>query len=93
MSQAEASKKTLSAFVKAIVVSIVFGAIARVIVEAHLTIPIPGTGVVTDPREIFTTIGAGLSGPIGGMLIGVLAGIRGADRFRSLEHHVFEEMG
>ncbi|RPJ27517.1 MAG: hypothetical protein EHM33_07730 [Chloroflexi bacterium] len=44
-------------------------------VLAGLTIPIPGTPVVTDPREIFTTIGASLTGPIGGIVIGILAGI------------------
>lgn len=46
------------------------------IVAAGLTIPIPGSGVVTDPREIFTTIGAALTGPWGGIVIGILAGIR-----------------
>ena len=54
----------------------VFGAAALAIVVAGLTIPIPGTGVVTDPREIFTTTGAALTGPFGGVIIGILAGIR-----------------
>jgi hypothetical protein len=44
-------------------------------VLAGLTFPIPGTPVVTDPRETFTTIGASLTGPIGGIVIGILAGI------------------
>ena len=57
----------------------VFGAAALAIVVAGLTIPIPGTGVVTDPREIFTTTGAGLTGPFGGIVIGILAGIREPD--------------
>ena len=52
-----------------------FGLAALAILVAGLTIPIPGTGVVTDPREIFTTIGAGLTGPLGGIVIGILAGI------------------
>ena len=52
-----------------------FGGVALAIVLAGITIPIPGTPVVTDPREIFTTIGASLSGPIGGIVIGILAGI------------------
>ena len=30
---------------------------------------------VTDPRELFTTIGASLTGPIGGIVIGILAAI------------------
>ena len=58
-----------------IVVSIAFGAIAFVIVAAELFVPIPGTGVVTDPREIYTTLGAALTGPIGGSIIGIFAGI------------------
>ena len=52
-----------------------FGAVALAVVAAGLTLPIPGTGVVTDPREIFTTTGAALTGPMGGLVIGVLAGI------------------
>lgn len=58
-----------------IVVAVVFGVAALAIVLAGLTIPIPATNVVTDPRELFTTIGAALSGPVGGVIIGILAGI------------------
>ena len=61
---------------KILAVAAAFGTAALAIVVAGLTIPIPGTGVVTDPREIFTTTGAGLTGPYGGLVIGVLAGIR-----------------
>ncbi len=52
-----------------------FGGAALALVLAGVTIPIPGTPVVTDPREIFTTTGASLTGPIGGIVIGILAGI------------------
>jgi hypothetical protein len=52
-----------------------FGGAALAVVLAGITIPIPGTPVVTDPREIFTTTGASLTGPIGGIVIGILAGI------------------
>ncbi len=52
-----------------------FGGVALALVLAGVTIPIPGTPVVTDPREIFTTIGASLTGPIGGIVVGILAGI------------------
>lgn len=55
--------------------AILFGAVSVVIVIAELIIPIPGTGVVTDPRELFTTIGAALTGPIGGIIVGTLAGV------------------
>ncbi len=45
-----------------------FGGVALALVLAGITIPIPGTPVVTDPREIFTTTGASLTGPIGGIV-------------------------
>ena len=60
---------------KVIAVSFAFGGVALIIVLAELFVPIPGTGVVTDPREIFTTLGAALTGPVGGLIVGVLAGI------------------
>jgi LytS/YehU family sensor histidine kinase len=56
-------------------VAAAFGGAALALVLAGVTIPIPGTPVVTDPREFFTTIGASLTGPIGGIVIGLLAGI------------------
>jgi LytS/YehU family sensor histidine kinase len=56
-------------------VAAAFGGVALALVLAGVTIPIPGTPVVTDPREIFTTTGASLTGPIGGIVIGILAGI------------------
>ncbi len=43
--------------VRTILTSLVFGAVALAVVGAGLLRPIPGTGVVTDPREVFTTIG------------------------------------
>src|SRR4030066_2259022 len=56
-------------------VAAAFGGAALALVLAGITIPIPGTPVVTDPREIFTTHGASLTGPVGGIVIGILAGI------------------
>lgn len=58
-----------------LIVAIASGGFALLIVLAHLTIPIPGTDIVTDPREIFVIIGSAISGPIGAVIIGVLAGI------------------
>ncbi len=60
---------------KVIAVSFAFGGVALIIVLAELFVPIPGTGVVTDPREVFTTLGAALTGPVGGLIVGILAGI------------------
>ena len=59
-----------------LLVSAAFGLAALAVVAASLTLPIPGTGVVTDPREVLTTTGAALTGPVGGLVIGILAGIR-----------------
>ena len=66
-------KSLLSA--RQIGVAAAFGGAALAVVLAGLTIPVPGTPVVTDPREVFTTTGAALTGPIGGIVIGLLAGI------------------
>lgn len=70
---------SLNPFVKPsknqIFVAIGFGLVALFIVMAHLIIPL-STGAVTDPRELFTTVGSALTGPLGGVLIGILAGIR-----------------
>ena len=74
MSNMEMERKPLLS-ARQIGVAAAFGGAALAVVLAGLTIPIPGTVVVTDPREIFTTIGASLAGPIGGIVIGILAGI------------------
>jgi hypothetical protein len=60
---------------KAVIIATVFGCIALAIVLSGIHLPIPGTTVVTDPRELFTTIGSALTGPIGGIVIGFLAGV------------------
>lgn len=52
-----------------------FGGAALALVLAGITFPIPGTPVITDPRELFTTIGASLTGPLGGVVIGLLAAV------------------
>lgn len=69
----EQKKPVLSA--RQVGVAAAFGGAALALVLAGVTIPIPGTPIVTDPREIFTTIGASLTGPMGGIVIGLLAGI------------------
>ena len=76
--------------VRTLLTAAVFGAAALAVVQAGLTLPIPGSSVVTDPREIFTTTGAGLTGPVGGLIIGILAGIRepGGIALASLLAHV-----
>lgn len=58
-----------------LIVSLGFGVAALLIVVTNFSVPIPGTDYLTDPREIFTTIGSALSGPLGAAIIGVLAGM------------------
>jgi len=58
-----------------LIVALAFGLVALGIVLVGFIIPIPGTTIVTDPREIFVTLGSALSGPIGALIIGFLAGI------------------
>jgi len=52
----------------------IFGGLAFLMRAMQLTIPIGGPFVI-DPRGIPGVVGAALSGPIGGIVIGVLAGL------------------
>lgn len=74
MNQVESERRPLLS-ARQVGVAAAFGGAALAVVLAGITIPIPGTPVVTDPREIFTSIGASLAGPVGGIVIGILAGI------------------
>lgn len=71
--------KRLASLGRPALTALAFGAAALLVVQARLTLEIPDTSVVTDPREIFTTTGAGLTGPLGGLIIGIMAGIREPD--------------
>ena len=64
---------------KILLVAVSFGAAALFTIVAGLQVRIPGTGVFTDPREIFVTIGAAFSGPVGGVIIGILTGLGDPD--------------
>jgi len=75
MSEKAVGEKTPIVSIRLIIVAAIFGILALIIVVAGFTLPIPGTGVVTDPRELFTTIGSALTGPVGAVIIGVLAGV------------------
>ncbi len=59
---------------KQLAISIIFGALAFVARASQLAIPIGGPFVI-DLRGIFMVIGAAYSGPIGGIITGILAGI------------------
>ncbi len=75
MSEQGASEKRSLVSTTVLVTALVFGAITMVIMLSGFHIPIPGGNVVTDPREIFVTLGSALTGPIGGALIGSMSGI------------------
>ncbi|MFZ1828880.1 MAG: hypothetical protein WAW42_08960 [Candidatus Competibacteraceae bacterium] len=60
---------------KSLVVALPFGLAAFLCIYGGLTITIPGTQMITDPREIFVTLGSAITGPVGAVLIGLLAGI------------------
>ena len=64
----------IRAVLKTLAIALPFGLAAFICVYGGLTASIPGTGVTTDPREIFATLGAAFTGPWGALLIGVLAG-------------------
>jgi PAS domain S-box-containing protein len=58
-----------------LVVAVVFGCAALATILAEFHVRVPGTNSVTDPREIFVLIGAALTGPVGGAIIGVLSAL------------------
>jgi hypothetical protein len=57
----------------ALLTALGFGLAALLVRAANLRIPVVGTHVVSDPRELFVILGAALSGPIGGVLCGLMA--------------------
>ncbi len=65
-------KFTLPISKKIIVTALIFGAATMITQEMELTIPVLGSAN-TDPRELLITIGAALTGPIGGVIIGLMS--------------------
>ncbi len=55
-----------------------FSAAAFLVRWAGLIIPIIGSEINIDPREIFVTLGAAFTGPVGGLAIGFFAGLSSA---------------
>jgi hypothetical protein len=60
---------------KTFLIALAFGTGALLIMLSRIVIPIPGTQAVTDPRELMVTVGSALTGPLGSILIGLMAGI------------------
>ncbi len=49
-----------------------FGAAAFLVRWANFTIPVIGNTMRVDAKEVFVTLGAAITGPIGGFIIGVM---------------------
>lgn len=58
-----------------ILVALVVGGLAMMFPLFNFIVPIPGTAIYTDPRELFCVVGAALTGPAGALIIGFMAGI------------------
>lgn len=71
---------------RVILVAAVFGGVSLLTIVSGLHFRVPGTGTITDPREIFVILGAALTGPLAGMLTGLLASL--ADPGSSIRFHV-----
>ena len=52
-----------------------FGSAALLVILFGFHIQVPGLNSVSDPRELFVLIGAALTGPVGGVVIGILSGL------------------
>ena len=60
---------------RAFAVALGFGLAAFLTVSAGLSVPVPGTGIMIDLREVFVALGGALAGPFWGALVGLLAGL------------------
>jgi PAS domain S-box-containing protein len=60
---------------KSLSASVVCGLTAHLMLVSEVYIRIPGTQILTDPREIVVSLGAALSGPVGGIILGIFSGL------------------
>lgn len=60
---------------KNLLVAFAFGLIGFLVIISGIYLIIPGTSILTDPREIFVTIGSALTGPVGGIIVGVTSSL------------------
>ncbi len=59
--------------VKALWVAIATGTISLISIITNVHFYIPGTNALSDAREIFNSLGAAISGPIGGIIVGTIS--------------------
>ncbi|MCC6398659.1 MAG: PAS domain S-box protein [Bacteroidetes bacterium] len=62
-----------------LLISVLFGVAALFTILGGLYIRIPGTGAIADPREIIVTLGSAFVGSVGGLIIGIVAGLGDPD--------------
>lgn len=62
---------------KALIIAIIFGLASLFTIISGVHFYLPGTNAISDPREIFNTLGSAMTGPIGGFIIGFLSTIVG----------------
>ncbi len=60
---------------KAILISFAFGALSFLLISLGVHFYLPGTGALTDPREIINSLGAAFAGPFGAVIIGTLSSL------------------
>ncbi|MCD6389092.1 MAG: PAS domain S-box protein [Desulfobulbaceae bacterium] len=58
---------------KIIATALIFGTATLTLAEMGFLLPVLGSTIHTDPRELLVTLGAALTGPIGGILIGLMS--------------------
>jgi len=58
---------------KIIITALAFGAAGWLVLSVGLFIPVIGTEVNTDPHELFVTLGAALTGPVGAAMVALIA--------------------
>ena len=56
-------------------VAVIMGGLGLLTILLGLHFRIPATRILTDPREIFVTIGAALTGPVGGSIVGAMSSL------------------
>ncbi len=60
---------------KNLFISVLFGAAAYLIIINKIFFTLPGTQLLTDPREIFLILGSAITGPVGGIIIGIISSL------------------
>jgi len=65
---------TLRVSARQFAAALVFGILAALTLFSGLFVPL-GHGLMAEPSEVFVTLGAALSGPFGGLVVGLLQGV------------------